>query len=187
MDAKVILDWGTLAIATYAAAIGTFNFMHERRRDQARIKVEPSIARLHLGGYRLSLNVTNLSAFEVSIAEMGFIYGRGTTHGVFHPSRVSGHHLPIRLGPRANVHLFVPASAHEDSRRNLIEFIYVKTADGVIAKSSNAALEAFAQDAPTAATDSALAEALQEWGTIITSPHGYPKGQLPGEDHDSPK
>lgn len=181
METKAVLEWGTLVIAIYAAAIGTFNYLQERRRDQARFDVIPSIARLKSGGFRLVIEVANLSSFDILIAEMGFRLRGDVTSRVFHPSPISGHSLPIRLSPRTSVNLFVPTAAHEDSLRRLIKCIYVKTADGVLVKSNNSALKAFIQDPPTAASDEDVAQALQQWGTIITSIHGVPKGKLPGE------
>lgn len=181
MESKAVLEWGTLAIAVYAAVIGTFNYLQERRRDQARFEVTPGIARLRSGGFRLVIKVTNLSTFDISIAEMGFMFHGGTHSGAFHPSLITGDSLPIRLSPRTSVDLFVPTLAHEDPDRGSIKCVYVKTADGVLVKANNDALAAFIQDPPTAASDEDLAEALQQWGTMITSIHGMPKGKLPGE------
>ncbi len=182
MESTNIIGWGTLAIAVYAALISTLNLWRDRQRDNVRILVEPCIAKTRQQRFRLAVTITNLSGFEVSISELGFSQGRfSKVRTAFHPTKVVGATLPKRLAPRTSTTMFVPIWADQNATYKGVRRVFARTACGTLAEGRNGALVRYINDLPPAALDEELEEALQDWGTIITSVHGFPKGILPGE------
>ncbi len=110
------VDWKdifTIGLATLGAGLGIINTAMSLSTRWLRVRVRPSfitdIAGNPLGA---SIEVTNLSAFPVSIAEVGFEAGKGRHLPLIHP----GQNLPRRLEARDSLSVtfaprdFIPPS-----------------------------------------------------------------------------
>jgi hypothetical protein len=176
-----ILGWGTLAIAAYAALLSTFNFVYTKYRDKPKVVLTPVIARLRNGKCRLAFCVENQGLVDTTIRQLGFTRWWTSQRTIFHPSPPLGLRLPIPLPAGTNVTIYVPASTLKDAASKRIRNAYLLTGHGSTVKCRNGALSLYIQNPPDTATDEEIENASHEWGHIIASPHGLPKGALPGE------
>src|SRR5437868_4640697 len=104
------------AIKDYSAIVGgflgVFNLVRSFSKDRVRLRVTPKLTQIRQGAFVSSsrdvlphsfatIEVTNLSAFPVTIDEVGFsLYGR-EERAVIIPDPV--HVLPKRLEPRESI------------------------------------------------------------------------------------
>jgi hypothetical protein len=90
-------DIFTIGLATLGAVLGVMNTWNSISQRRLRVKVIPNFVH-DLAGQPLgaSIEVTNLSSFPVSVAEVGFESGGGQHLPILHPN-VS---LPHRLSER---------------------------------------------------------------------------------------
>lgn len=99
-------DWITLGIALLGAVLGVWNAWQAGRDRAVRFKVRATQA-IGLGGPApicLSVEVTNLSSFPITIEEVGVTVGkpRGSLprRAMIPPSNIVSGALPMRIEPR---------------------------------------------------------------------------------------
>lgn len=137
----------TLAIALLGAVLGIMNTWNSISQRRLRLKVRPAHA-IGFGAGRdappFSIEVLNLSAFAVTITEVGIIFGQGRgkspARGVVIPYLIDGGTWPRRLEPRESVSAyFYPASLPRNGKR--LGPAYAKTACDEIVRGDSPALQ----------------------------------------------
>lgn len=77
-----VKDVVTIAIAAVGAVLGVINTLHSLNQNRVRLRVVPKFAHLVINGImgdeKGCIEVINLSAFPVSVSEVGFTLGDGT-------------------------------------------------------------------------------------------------------------
>ena len=136
----------TFAIAVLGAALGVINTWRAIDASRVKLKVVPGHA-IPVGGMdpslRFRIAVTNLSAFPLTIREVGVLYrGTGDRDVVISPFLADGGSWPRRLEPRSSVSVF-------SQRPHLlpghpIRCAYAETDCGVIKYGNSPALEQIA-------------------------------------------
>jgi hypothetical protein len=105
MQAVTLFQAITLAVAFLGAVLGIINTWHGLDKSKVKLKVQPAHA-IPYGGadpaIGLSIQVINLSAFAVTIEEVGMLYHGKSSRGVLRPILLDGGNWPRRLAPRAN-------------------------------------------------------------------------------------
>lgn len=99
-------DWITLGIAILGAVLGLWNTWQGWRDRSVRLKLRATQA-IGLGGPAptcLSIEVTNLSSFPITIEEVGLTVGRPRGHlprrAMIPPHSIVVGSLPLRIEPR---------------------------------------------------------------------------------------
>jgi hypothetical protein len=120
-------DVFTIGAATLGAVLGVMNTWNAISTRRLRVKVTPNFV-LDLAGQPLgaSIEVTNLSAFPVSVAEVGFEAGGGK-HVPIIQTRIT---LPHRLESRDSISIFVDPPSFRPEPGVRIGAAYVRTACG---------------------------------------------------------
>ncbi len=101
----------TLAIAVLGAVLGLLNTWHQLDRSRVKLRVRPKHA-ISIGGVLqgvdFCIEVTNLSAFEVTISEAGLLYRGTDARGCMTapPILIDGGKWPRRLPPRSSVTVY---------------------------------------------------------------------------------
>ena len=102
----------TIALASVGAALGIMNTWNALSQRRVRLVVRPTYA-LDPNGSRppmLSISVTNLSSFPMTINEVGFTGPKGAKRGkramITRPHVIDGKPWPRRLGSREAVSLY---------------------------------------------------------------------------------
>lgn len=114
-------DWFTTGAAVTGAALGFFNLWRQLSTDRVRVRVTPSLVMHQTStgvathtnvrldpsdaprAVRLGIEVLNLSAFPVTIDELGMTTA-GSARKVFVDSHTAdGRNLPVRIEPRDSV------------------------------------------------------------------------------------
>ena len=147
MGASVtLIEAITLSIAILGAVLGVINTWHALDRSRVKLKVLPAHA-IPVGGadprLKFCIGVTNLSAFPVTISEVGILYEGTNKRGVFiEPFLADGGPWPRRLEPRSSVTVYgqVPDST-PDLR---IRCAYATTECGHTKKGNSPALRQIA-------------------------------------------
>lgn len=141
-----ILDGVTLAIAILGAALGLINTWHVLDRSRVKLRVRPKHA-VPVGTIDANLTfcieVTNLSAFAVTIEETGVFYKGTDSRGAYtRPILIDGGEWPRRLEPRSSVTVF------GQSPRKLghtLKCAYASTACGVTRRGTSPAFKQLAK------------------------------------------
>ena len=105
------VNWTTVTAIT-GAVLGVWNFLQSISQHRVRLNVVPKLTAMRGGGFLSSsidllpdgfacIEVTNLSAFAVTIAEVGFSLVGEDVRGVIIPNPTSI--LPKRLEPRESI------------------------------------------------------------------------------------
>jgi hypothetical protein len=111
-DALALKDIVTLFIASVGACLGVLNTWNAFSRQRVRLRVRPTYATmLPTGQSMFSIEVINLSAFPVTVFEVGFTIGRkgvdsGPRLAVPRPLIVDGQPWPRRLESRDSVSVY---------------------------------------------------------------------------------
>lgn len=106
MESISLVPTITLSIAVLGAVLGLVNTWHGLNNARVKLKVRPAHA-IPVGGANPSLTfrieVTNLSAFAVTVFDVGVFY-RGTDQrgSVIQPVLIDGGRWPRRLEPRSS-------------------------------------------------------------------------------------
>jgi hypothetical protein len=123
----------TLSIAVLGAVLGLLNTWRSYDASRVKLKVVPGHAP-PVGGanpaIRFYIGVTNLSAFPITVDNVGFLYKGTKNKGVLIDYLLSdGDKLPKRLEPRssASVYCDIPSPL----RNHPVRCAYVTTACGV--------------------------------------------------------
>ena len=106
------MDYVTLAIAALGAGLGIINTWHGLNQRRMKLMVVPKVAYLPSHGSEEMgcINVTNLSAFPVTIREVGFTIDgdprKKARAAIPQPIVMDGDPWPRRLEARTSVSLF---------------------------------------------------------------------------------
>lgn len=138
-------DITTISLAALGAGLGVMNTWNALSQRRVRLVVRPTYA-IDPNGQRptmLSIAVTNLSSFPMTINEVGYTGGRGAKRGkramIFQPHVIDGKPWPRRLELREAVSLYFGV---EDVPRDLslLAWAYAGTECGVYAYGTSPAL-----------------------------------------------
>ena len=134
----------TLAVAVLGAVLGIINTWHQLDQTRVKLKVVPAIA--FFGpvdtGMRFSVEVTNLSAFAVTVDDVGFFYhGTRDRAQIVHPFLADRGPWPRRLEPRSSVSVYSEIPSNPGRR---IRCAYAKTQCGHTCEGTSPALEQIA-------------------------------------------
>lgn len=105
-----VLEGVTLAIAVLGAALGIVNTWHQLDRTKVKLRVTPKRAiPVGMVDPRLTfcIEITNLSAFAVTIDEAGVRYRGSEARGAYvRPTLIDGGPWPRRLDSRSSVSIY---------------------------------------------------------------------------------
>lgn len=138
-----VLQGVTLAIAVLGAVLGLINTWHSIDRTRVKLRVRPKRA-IPIGAveHRLTfcIEITNLSAFAVTIEEAGVLY-RGTSwRGAYaRPVLLDGGPWPRRLESRSSVTVYGEPPEAPDGHS--LRCAFARTACGVVRKGSSPAFK----------------------------------------------
>ena len=138
----------TLLIAFLGAALGIINTWHGLDKSRVKLRVRPAHA-IPVGGapssIGLSITVTNLSAFAVTISEVGIRFRWSNKRATFFsPTTADGGKWPRRLEPRSSVIIY---AERPDSRSNgRIKCAYASTECGVTQNGNSPALRQISRE-----------------------------------------
>jgi hypothetical protein len=136
----------TIALASVGAALGVMNTWNALSQRRVRLVVRPTYA-LNADGRRppmISISVTNLSNFPMTIDEVGFTGPKGAKRGkramIAQPRVIDGKPWPRRLESREAVSLYFGVEdVHRDP--SLLAMAYAGTECGVYAYGTSPALD----------------------------------------------
>jgi len=143
MEGITIIQGITLSIAVLGAALGIINTWHAIDLSRVKLKVLPKHA-IPLGGVdpRLTfcIEVTNLSAFAVTVHDVGVFYHGTKARGSFiQPVFMDGGTWPRRLEPRCAVTVY--GQRPESTSEKSIRCAYARTECGVTKTGTSPALK----------------------------------------------
>jgi hypothetical protein len=100
----------TLAVAVLGAVLGIINTWHGLDKSRIKLRVVPAHA-IPVGGMdpriNFAIEVTNLSAFAVTVFDVGVFYHSTDQRGSFiRPLVIDGGAWPRRLEPRSSVSVY---------------------------------------------------------------------------------
>jgi len=137
----------TFAIAILGAVLGVLNTWMGLSKEKVKLVVTPKHA-VPIGGapeqITFCIEVVNLSAFPVTISEIGISYGGIDKRSVIPiPISMDGGTFPRRLEPRSAVSFFSeqPSSIVDGDK---MKYVYAKTDCGVVKKGSSPAFKEMA-------------------------------------------
>jgi hypothetical protein len=142
-----ILQVVTLAVALLGAVLGLVNTWASIDKSRIKLRVRPAHA-IPFGGapqhIGMSITVTNLSAFAVTVNEAGLLLRRTTERApIFTPILTDGGSWPRRLEPRSSVTIFAQRPSQHQHR---ITYAYATTECGVTRKGSSPALKQMSRE-----------------------------------------
>lgn len=137
----------TLAIALLGAVLGVINTWHGLDRTRVKLRVRPSHA-IPFGNVDPRLNfcieVTNLSAFAVTICAVGVLYHGTKARGTMvQPMLADGGEWPRRLEPRSSITAY--GQRPEFNPNQCIRCAFVATQCGVTKTGTSPALRQIAR------------------------------------------
>jgi hypothetical protein len=136
----------TMAIAFLGAVLGIINTWHGLDKSRVKLRVRPAHAIPVRGAdpsIGLSIAVTNLSAFAITVNEVGVLFRDKSSRGVIRPILVAGGPLPRRLEPRSSLTLYARRLSRSDGK---IRCAYASTACGVRQTGNSPALRQMARE-----------------------------------------
>lgn len=154
-----LFDVITLAIALVGAVLGVFSTWRVWLNDRVRVRVKVSYGLAGIPGPNdhprtLAIDVVNLSAFPVTIVEVGFtLVDMPNRLGLALPEFLGGNRLPVRLEARTSATVIQPLVAFKHEHLVLLERAYVRTACGVTCKSGRDVLRQLNHAALAAGVD----------------------------------
>jgi len=136
IDGNALIKWATFGIAVIGAALGVLNTWRDWQRTRPRLRVGMHMANSLVGDGPpfLTIDITNLSPFAVTVTHVGFFTFHGSEHmQCFLPRLASGNTLPVRLESRTSETIFQEVSALKPEQWLAVRCAYVNTACGVTA------------------------------------------------------
>lgn len=137
-------EWITPLVATAALALGVVNFYFNVSKTRVKLRVKPSFSYFYTSGVysmedsqsaeTITIEITNLSEFELAITEVGFKRWAKSRHrNVVTPSfsTTKGQMNRIDLRPRDNISVMCPTDVFSLFKTSRIRTTHVKTACGV--------------------------------------------------------
>jgi hypothetical protein len=143
-----LLQVSTIAIALVGAVLGVVNTWASVDKSRIKLRVRPAHAipsggaPQHIG---MSITVTNLSAFAVTVDEVGLFY-RGTVNrgAIITPILADDGKWPRRLEPRSSVTIY---AQRPQPHTHSIKCAYARTECGVTQRGSSPALRQMSREA----------------------------------------
>ena len=137
----------TLAIAVLGAVLGLVNTWHSLDKSRVKLRIVPAHA-IPYGAMddrlRFCIEITNLSAFPVTVFEAGVFFYGTTERGAFiKPVFADGGQWPKRLEPRTSISLYHQIPEPRDGRR--MKCAYARTQCGCTQTGVSPALKQIAQ------------------------------------------
>ena len=121
----------TLAIAVLGAVLGVLNAWRNWVHDRLRVRVDVSRASGLDGTPAITINIRNLSRFDVTITHIGLhCSGRKRHMQLWQPLFTRGEALPVRLESRASCTVVQAIAALPEQGWLSVECAYVSTACG---------------------------------------------------------
>ena len=147
IESITLLQAITLSIAVLGAALGIINTWHGLDKSRVKLKVRPAHA-IPVGGADPNLTfcveVTNLSAFAITVCDVGVFYEGTDRRGSFaHPVLIDGGPWPRRLEPRSSVTIY--GQTPESTPEHWVKTAYAKTECGVTKTGTSPALKQIAR------------------------------------------
>jgi len=145
-----VIESVTLAIAVLGAVLGLVNTWHQLDRSRVKLRVRPKHA-IPVGAAdpRLTfcIEVTNLSAFAVTIEEAGVFYRGTDSRGAYtQPVLLDGGSWPRRLEPRSSVTVYGQSPIGKPGHP--LKCAYARTACGVTRNGNSPAFKQLAASKP---------------------------------------
>lgn len=139
-------DYLTTAAAVLGAALGIMNTWNAINQRRVRLRVRPlHTVAVPTGAEGFAIEVTNLSAFAVTIEEVGFaLHWRGVKSPravVAYPELFDGKPWPRRLESREAVTVRFPLRDMEEHRGRKLGKAYASTACGISRYGDSPALD----------------------------------------------
>jgi len=144
-----IFEIVTFAIAVLGAVLGIINTWVGLSKERVKIKVTPKHA-IPIGGapshLEFCIEVVNLSAFPITVSEIGVFY-QGTDNRSVIPNPVTSDNgpFPRRLEPRSSVTLY-SARPKSAVNGNKMKCAFAKTDCGVVKKGNSPAFKQMANE-----------------------------------------
>lgn len=137
----------TLAIAGLGAVLGIINTWHGLDTSRVKLIVRPAHA-IPLGAadpnLKFCIEVTNLSAFAVTISDVGVFYKGTNNRGcIVQPILLDGGGWPRRLEPRSSVTIYGQTPSSSPDQR--IRCAYARTECGYTKTGTSPALKQIAR------------------------------------------
>ena len=136
-------DWVTLAIAIVGAGLGIYNAWQGRRDRAVRFKVRVTQA-VGLAGPAptcLSIEVTNMGSFPITVVEVGLTVGRPRgslpRRAMIPPHSIVVGSLPMRIEPR---HSESVVGWAQELPQDAFDHAYARTSGGEVGFGTSAAL-----------------------------------------------
>jgi hypothetical protein len=148
----------TLTIAVAGAVLGLvgtvlsiLNTWRAFDRDKVKLRVIPKHA-FPIGGIdsrpRVSIDVTNLSTFPVTVSQIGFLFHDTTNRGMLlQPFMPDGGAFPRRLEPRTSFSVLCEPTEHLKPEFASVRCVFAQTDCGVTIKGNSPALEQLVNNA----------------------------------------
>ncbi|GAB2180864.1 hypothetical protein DLREEDagrD3_10870 [Denitratisoma sp. agr-D3] len=144
-----ILEAVTLAIAVLGAVLGLINTWHQLDRTRVKLKVVPKHAIPYgAADARLTfcIEITNLSAFAVTVEEAGVFYKGTDSRGAYtQPILIDNRPWPRRLESRESVTVYGQPPSVKPGHP--LKCAYARTACGVVRRGSSPAFRQLAANA----------------------------------------
>ena len=140
---KVVLEWITPSVAISALILGIINSYSSFLKTRVTLRVKPSFSFFFNAGLytteddqssqTISIEITNLSEFEVAITEVGFKRVGSKLRAVITPPFLTtrGQLNRIDLKPRDNISVLCGPDVFSMIKSSRIRSAHVKTACGV--------------------------------------------------------
>ena len=128
----------TFSIAVLGAILGVLSTVRDWRRDRVRLRVTPQVAYPSAGTGdtrpRLAIDVANLSAFPVTVSEVGFLLKRTKNRrALSQPLLMDGGPWPRRLQPHESVTAWAAPGEETSGWLTSVRAAYAKTPSGHVA------------------------------------------------------
>ncbi|HBP88242.1 MAG TPA: hypothetical protein PKK23_19395 [Nitrospirales bacterium] len=134
----------TMSIALVGAVLGIINTWFSFDRERLKLKVVPVYAqpigamdpRINFG-----INITNMSAFPITVSEVGVLYDGRTERGAITlPIVIDGGKFPRRLEPRSSFSVYADITTQAPKLFSLVRCAYAKTDCGNLVEGKSLAL-----------------------------------------------
>jgi hypothetical protein len=133
-DTVISISWKdiiTIGAASVGAVLGVMNTINAMSQQRMRVRVTPAfITTPQSEPLGFSIEVINLSAFPVTVAEVGFTVGGNRRVPVQSPRFLNGETFPCRLQPREAVSAMFGPTNFPIMRGLTISDAYARTACG---------------------------------------------------------
>lgn len=130
----------TIALASVGAVLGVINTWNAINQHRVRLRVNPALAFAPDGApLALSIEIVNLSAFPITLTELGFKLSRAKKIPMLDAASLDGKSLPRRLEAREAAVFLLNVQALSQARGLHLTKAYVRTACGRVKTGSSPA------------------------------------------------